>query len=221
MSFWLFVIPPKSVRPRHRHLRCHQSQEPGLLRYIVWYFSSSNPPNVSKAVLGERQMRIHRNTSTTRQRVSSETHLLALRAGMNSPATRVCATSNLVSIERGREASIVLEVRANNDGQSTVHVQQGAPRACPGIVVGSLRALRVPQLFARTRANRADGTGTVPATLNLWTRFPPRRQNGSMDMRQHGPDSRWHLDCSRIAVTKTAELERGNDQCVGSSIHCP
>jgi len=41
------------------------------------------------AFLGERQMRIYPNTSTKRQRVSPETHLLALRAGMNSPAARL------------------------------------------------------------------------------------------------------------------------------------
>jgi len=34
-------------------------------------------------------MRIYPNTSTKRQRVSPETHLLALRAGMNSPAARL------------------------------------------------------------------------------------------------------------------------------------
>jgi len=45
------------------------------------------------AALGERQMRIYPNTSTKRQRVSPETHLLALRAGMNSPAARLRSLS--------------------------------------------------------------------------------------------------------------------------------
>ena len=38
---------------------------------------------------GERQLRIYPNTSTKRQRVSPETHLLALRAGMNATAARL------------------------------------------------------------------------------------------------------------------------------------
>ena len=36
-----------------------------------------------------RQMRIYLITSTKRKRVSPETHLLALRAGMNLPAARL------------------------------------------------------------------------------------------------------------------------------------
>jgi len=43
---------------------------------------------VSNFHYDERQMRIHSNTSTKRQRVSAETHLLALRAGISSSADR-------------------------------------------------------------------------------------------------------------------------------------
>jgi len=47
--------------------------------------------------LGERQMRIYPNTSTKRQRVSPETHLLALRAGMDSPAARLMSESQMLA----------------------------------------------------------------------------------------------------------------------------
>jgi hypothetical protein len=44
---------------------------------------------IADKFLGERQMRIYPNTSTKRQRVSLETHLHALRGGMNPPAARL------------------------------------------------------------------------------------------------------------------------------------
>ena len=57
-----------------------------FLSFIHGRGPSLTPASVS---LGERQLRIYPNTSTKRQRVSPETHLLALRAGMNATAARL------------------------------------------------------------------------------------------------------------------------------------